>query len=118
MEPQDPPQAVRPPGGTRTGFRNGDLVQIDTADITALGRIREANGVKVHVALEVGEYLPWVDEVVMLRAAGASPLLARKAKMLHAGNSTCLLEMVVDELIPLAYRDAPVETLPFIDENW
>lgn len=111
MEPLDPPQ---------TAFRNGDLVQIDTADITALGRVRESNGVKVHVALEVGEYLPWVDEIVMLRAAGASPLLARKAKMLHAGNSTCLLEMVVDELVPLAYRDVrgPLETLPFIDENW
>ena len=104
----------------QTGFHKGDLVQIDTTDISALARVRESTGFKVHIALEVGEYLPWVDEIVMIRVAGASPLLARKAKMLHAGNSTALLELVVEELIPLAYRDGrgPLETLPFIDENW
>ena len=101
-------------------FQNGDLVQIDTADISALARVRDASGIRVHLALEVGEYLPWVDEIVMIRASGAAPLAARKAKMLHAGNSTALLELVEEELVPLAYREtpSPAETLPFIDENW
>lgn len=101
-------------------FQNGDLVQIDTADISALARVREASGGRVHLALEAGEYLPWVDEVVLIRAAGAAPLAAVKAKIRHAGNSTALLKMVVEELVPLAYREtpSPAETLPFIDENW
>jgi len=104
-----------------SGFLNGDLVQVDTADINALARVRETNGRRVHLALEVGEYLPWVDEVVMVRSAGAPALLAKKARILHAGNSSALLELAVEEVVPLPYRDGPpssIESLPFIDDNW
>ena len=104
-----------------SGFLNGDLVQVDTADISALARVRESNGRRIHLALEVGEYLPWVDEVVMIRAAGSPALLAKKARILHAGNSSASLELAIEELVPLAYRDGPpssVESLPAIDDNW
>src|SRR5687768_4191740 len=102
-----------------TGFRNGDLVQIETDDVVALARVRENNGGRLHIALEVGEYLPWVDATVRIRAAGQALLHARRARILHAGNATALLEIISpEETAPMGLPRGPMGTLPMIDENW
>ncbi len=103
-------------------FRNGELVQIDTSEVTALARVREQRGFRLHIALEVGEYLPWVEEIVVVRGVGQGAVLgphAKRCRMLHAGNATALLEIVDTEIVhvPPPPMRGPFGTLPLIDEQ-
>ena len=75
-------------------FGIGDLVEVDTPNVRALARVRESSGGRLHVALEVGEYLPWVDDQVLIRHFGNDPLYSCTAKILHAGSSTALLQII------------------------
>gem|GEM_PF-6551991 len=78
-------------------FENNDLVQIDIAsmDLAALARVRDTSGGRLHIALEAGAYLPWVDADVTIRRYGEDAALAHPARILHAGTSTALLELVL-----------------------
>jgi len=105
-----------------TAFRTGELVEVFTDSVRALARVRESSeGGRLHIAFEMGEYLPWVDTVVLIRHVhvGSSPdvLGARPctARILHAGTSTALLQVLqaVEELPP---GREPYDTIPSLDE--
>ncbi|MBX3191629.1 MAG: hypothetical protein KF819_31845 [Labilithrix sp.] len=81
-------------------FATGDLVQIETDAIRAIARVRESAGGRLHIALETGEYLPWVDEV-RIRHFGDGPERSLVAKMLHGGTTTALLQIVTDLELPM-----------------
>jgi hypothetical protein len=110
-------------------FANGDLVEIDTANVRAVARVRESSeGGRLHLALEVGEYLPWVDGDVFIRHFGNDPNRSCTAKILHAGASTALLQILemveqvrtpqqgVGSVPPIAL--GPNVVIPSIDDDW
>jgi len=110
-------------------FANGDLVEIDVANVRAVARVRESSGEgRLHLALEVGEYLPWVDDAVLIRHFGNDPARSCTAKILHAGASTALLQILemveqvrtprqgIGTAAPIALP--PHATIPSIDDDW
>jgi hypothetical protein len=113
-------------------FGTGDLVEVDTANVRAVARVRESNGDgRLHIALELGEYLPWVDEDVLIRHFGNDPMRSCTAKILHAGSTTALLqiiEMVEQVRTPaqgieslghvLPFLRGPQQPIPSIDDDW
>jgi hypothetical protein len=109
-------------------FRTGELVEVFTDSVRALARVREASEAgRLHIAFEMGEYLPWVDTAVLIRlaasgASGASGACGARigargcaARILHAGSSTALLQILaaVEELAP---GREPFDTLPLLAE--
>ena len=107
-------------------FRPGDLVEVFTDSVRALARIRESSDAgRLHIAFEMGEYLPWVDAAVLIRHAEAPQTTwdvqstrgtrTCTARILHAGTSTALLQLlrIVDEL-PAARE--PFDTLPLLGD--
>lgn len=97
-------------------FGLGDLVEVDTASVRAVARIRESSGGgRIHIAFEMGQYLPWVDANVQIRHFGNDVTQSRLAKIIHAGASTALLQLIG------VGPDAPPEprgtydTIPSID---
>jgi hypothetical protein len=108
-------------------FGTGDLVEVFTDSVRALARVRESSaGGRLHIAFEMGEYLPWVDAAVLIRHAATTQVLgdvlgarssctACTAHILHAGTSTALLQLLapVEELAPVR---EPYDTIPSLDE--
>lgn len=110
---------------TRNAFGNGDLVEVDaaSASIRAVARVREASTTgRLHIAFEMGEYLPWIDAEVQIRHVGNDPATASTAKILHAGSSTALLQLVAPaEAGPSSGVRPALDTFPSttsIDEEW
>ncbi|MDB4933062.1 MAG: hypothetical protein JWP87_34 [Labilithrix sp.] len=99
-------------------FGTGDLVEVDAASVRAVARVRESSVAgRLHVALEMGEYLPWVDADVQIRHFGNDVSRSCTARILHAGASTALLQIIasVEELPPSDVR-GPFDTLPLLEE--
>lgn len=78
-------------------FGNGDLVEVDTTTFCALARVRLVDGRKLHVALEQGGYLPWVDSPVQVRLFQDAAAVSHTARILHCGSVTALLELDAPE---------------------
>lgn len=102
-------------------FRNGDLVEVETGTVRAVARIREAgNDGRLHIAFEQGEYMPWVDTDVQIRHFGNDPSRSSTARILHAGSTTALLQLITIALDaprePEPMR-SPFDTLPSLDEE-
>ncbi len=100
-------------------FRNGDLVEVDASSFRAIARIRESgNGGRLHIAFEMGEYLPWIDGDVHIRHFGNDPSRSCVATIIHAGTSTALLEITkVVEQLPQPNAMRPVyDTLPLLED--
>jgi hypothetical protein len=74
-------------------FSNNDLLEIETAQYRALARVRNIDGDRLHVALEQGAYLPWIDDPVLVRPA-SNPSIVIDARILHAGGVTALIELI------------------------
>lgn len=73
------------------GLRYGDLVEIDVAEMRAVARVRAVAGRRLHLALEPGGYVPWVDGPVWVRRVGE--LERRAGRILHASSVTVSLEL-------------------------
>ncbi len=111
-------------------FGTGDLVEVETTNVRAVARVRESSGGgRLHLALEGGEYLPWVDDQVLIRHFGNDPTRSCTAKILHAGSSTALLQIIemAEELktppaglpsLRVQAARAPHDTIPSIDDDW
>jgi hypothetical protein len=118
-------------------FSNGDLVEIETANLRAVARVRESSKAgRLHLALEGGEYLPWVDGEVLIRRFGEDPARSCVATILHAGASTALLQLVekhgepvepphegggassAPPAPPALPAPEPNVTIPSIDDDW
>jgi hypothetical protein len=114
-------------------FGTGDLVEVDTENVRAVARVRESSGDgRLHIALELGEYLPWVDADVLIRHFGNDPTRSCTAKILHAGSTTALLQIIemVEQVrtpvhgipsassIPPMLLRPPHDTIPSIDDDW
>jgi hypothetical protein len=134
--PSSPPASGSSPNRDFTdAFRTGELVEVFTDSVRALARIRETSDAgRLHIAFEMGEYLPWVDAAVLIRHAPTSlpppadsdvqgsiasgPARVTRpctARILHAGTSTALLQLLrtVDDLPPAR---APYDTLPLLGD--
>lgn len=75
-------------------FGTGDLVEVETDTVRAIARVRESSaGGRLHIAFEMGEYLPWVDGEVRIRHFGNDVERSSTATILHAGSSTALLQL-------------------------
>jgi hypothetical protein len=118
--PTSPEVANGPMSPAPHPFGTGDLVEIFTDSVRALARVRESSaGGRLHIAFEMGEYLPWVDAAVLIRHVATSDVLGARtacsAHILHAGTSTALLQIVaaVEELAP---GREPYDTIPSLDE--
>lgn len=103
-------------------FGTGELVEVFTDSVRALARVRESSeSGRLHIAFEMGEYLPWVDGAVLIRQAcvgSSADVLDRRsytARILHAGTSTALLQILepVEELPP---GREPYDTVPSLDD--
>jgi hypothetical protein len=81
-------------------FTTNDVVEIETLQIRAFARVRNVDGDRIHVALERGGYLPWIDDPVLVRLAGDTSSPGIDARILHAGGVTALLELF--EVAPAA----------------
>jgi hypothetical protein len=73
---------------------NGELVQVDAPNIVALGRVRAVDGDRVHVALEQGGFLPWIEDAVQLRRFGDGTDRAWDMRIVHCGTATATLEVI------------------------
>ncbi len=116
--PPSPPSATTAPSAALYAFATGDRVEVFTDSVRALARVRESAGGRLHIAFEMGEYLPWVDAAVLIRHAAGSEVVAPRAcsaRILHAGTSTALLQ-IVDAVEELPQARSPYDTLPLIDE--
>ena len=60
----------------------------------------------------MGEYFPWVDTDVKIRQFGNDPARSCTARVLHAGSTTALLQLIdIVEALPrpLPHTDAEAE---------
>ena len=105
---------------TLQAFGIGDLVEIDAANVRALARVRESSGDgRLHLALEVGQYLPWVDDAVLIRHFGNDPTRSCTAKILHAGASSALLQILeMVEQVQARLASVPPIAMPSVDDDW
>ncbi len=113
---------MSPAAAPPQAFGVGELVEVFTDSVRALARVREVSeGGRLHIAFEMGEYLPWVDAAVLIRhAAGAGLPRMRScvARILHAGTSTALLQIVGPEapgVEELPQAREPYDTIPSLD---
>ena len=126
----------RPPSGSSPdrhfagAFRTGELVEVCTDSVRALARIRETSDAgRLHIAFEMGEYLPWVDAAVLIRHAqearsewdvqsAARVTRPCTARILHSGTSTALLQLLrfADEAAHAAPAREPYDTLPLLGD--
>jgi hypothetical protein len=90
-------------------FSTNDIVEIETSQYRAVARVRNVDGDRLHVALDPGGYLPWVDDPVLVRPA-ADPSIVIDARILHAGGVTALIE-----LIDIADAAGSTDRLPAVD---
>ncbi len=100
-----------------SAFHTGDLVEVFTDSVRALARVRESSeGGRLHIAFEMGEYLPWVDAAVVIRHVGRDGRETRActAHILHAGSSTALLQLLGDVAELPAGRE-PYDTIPTLE---
>jgi hypothetical protein len=74
-------------------FGNGDLVELDVGNIRALARVRLFEGTKMHLALEQGQYCPWVSDPLQIRHFGDASRGAT-ARIVHTGGVTVTLELL------------------------
>ena len=114
---------------TSIPFGLGDLVEVETVSVRALARVREASlGGRLHIAFEMGEYFPWVDTDVRIRHFGndashaSHASHASTARVLHAGSTTALLQLIDVVASPIARPDPyaiplPPDTQPSLDEE-
>jgi hypothetical protein len=72
----------------------GDLVLIDTGNIESLARVRSCDNVRIHIALEQGQFLPWTDHPVTVRRCNDLVARIHSAKVVHASGATATLEMI------------------------
>lgn len=105
-----------------TAFRVGDLVEVETTSVRAKARVREVSeGGRLHIAFEMGEYFPWVDTDIMIRHFGNDPSRSSTARVLHAGSTTALLQLVVALAAPAlgsaSSARSPYDTMPLLDEE-
>ena len=102
-----------------TPFGTGDLVEVDTETVRTVARVRESSGGgRLHIAFEMGQYMPWVDTDVQVRHFGNDATRSCTAKIIHAGASTALLQLVgISELPPDSQDPArgPYDTIPSLD---
>lgn len=100
-------------------FAVGDLVQVFTDSVCALARVRESSEAgRLHIAFEMGEYLPWVDTAVLIRHAGNGEVLGARscsARVLHAGTSTALLQ-ILQAMDELPSGREPYDTIPLLED--
>jgi hypothetical protein len=113
------PQTISPVFGA------GDLVEVDTDSVRAVARVRESSDAgRLHIAFEMGEYLPWVDADVQVRHFGNDVARSRTARILHAGSSTALLQIIdLVEVVPVGSsgepsdeQRGPFDTIPSFEE--
>lgn len=100
-------------------FGTGDLVEVDTELVRAVARVRESSQAgRLHIAFEMGEYLPWVDADVQVRHFGNDVSQSCTARILHAGSSTALLQIVdlVEAPPPSDEVRGSYDTIPSLDE--
>jgi hypothetical protein len=105
--------------GITNPFGTGDRVEVDTSSslraprVRALARVRESLSGRLHIAFEIGEYLPWIDGDVQIRHLGGDPTHSCTAKILHAGSTTALLQVIdaIDD-IELLEDVEVIEELP------
>lgn len=71
----------------------GDLVEVLAANILSLARVRSIDGDRVHLALEQGGFVPWVEESVLVRRC-ADEAERWDARVVYSGASTVTLEML------------------------
>jgi hypothetical protein len=112
-----PPSPTSAPGAALYAFATGDLVEVLTDSVCALARVRESEGGRLHIAFEMGAYLPWVDTAVLIRHAAGSEVVgprACSARILHAGTSTALLQ-ILGAVEELPQARGPYDTLPLIE---
>jgi hypothetical protein len=112
-----PPSPTSAPGAALYAFATGDLVEVLTDSVCALARVRESEGGRLHIAFEMGAYLPWVDTAVLIRHAAGSEVVgprACSARILHAGTSTALLQ-ILGAVEELPQDRGPYDTLPLIE---
>ena len=93
-------------------FSTNDVVEIETSQYRAVARVRNVDGDRLHVALDPGGYLPWVDDPVLVRPA-ADPSIVIDARILHAGGVTALIE-----LIDIADAANSTDRLPAVRESY
>ena len=85
--------------------------------------VREASlGGRLHIAFEMGEYFPWVDTDVRIRHFGNDASHSSTARILHAGSTTALLQLIDVVASPIARPDPyaiplPPDTQPSLDEE-
>jgi hypothetical protein len=72
----------------------GDLVLVDTGNIESLARVRACDNVRIHIALEQGQFLPWTGEPVTVRRCNDLVARIHSAKVVHASGATATLEMI------------------------
>lgn len=71
----------------------GELVEIDAANVVALARVRSIDCDRMHLALEQGGFVPWVEEAILVRRFGDASL-SWDARVTYSGASTVTLEML------------------------
>lgn len=79
---------------TAPDFTIGDLVIVDTGNIESLARVRSCTGDRIHIALEQGQFLPWMEEPVTVRRCNDLTARTRTARIVHASSATATLEMI------------------------
>jgi hypothetical protein len=75
-------------------FGNGDLVEVEVGSFRALARVRDVDGETIHVALEQGGYLPWIDDLARVRRFGDAAKRAFDGRILHSCASTAMIEVL------------------------
>lgn len=91
----------------REPFANGELVEVDTENVCAIARVRSSDRGRVHVALEQGQYLPWVEGPVQLRRRGDAADRSTIVRIVHTSSSSATLEVIAGP------HRVPSDTLPF-----
>jgi hypothetical protein len=72
-------------------FAIHEMIEVEMMTFHALARVRAVDGDRLHVALEPGSYLPWIDAPALVRGPGA--LEGVDARVLRACMTTALLEL-------------------------
>lgn len=75
-------------------FGNGDLLEVEVGSFHAVARVRSVDGHTLHVALERGGYLPWIDELARVRRFGDAPKHSFDGRILHSTAATALIELL------------------------
>lgn len=94
---------------------NGDIVEIEADAVRCVARVRDARDGRLHVALELGEYLPWIDEAVVVRSGEE----VHEARILHVGATTALLQLMAPEPASVSTPSANLHSeTRDIDDGW